>query len=71
VTLTEVHIKLLQQLEAEPRSSSVRLPPLCDDLEQAGYVKITPTNVQDFYVEITPAGREALQRVARQAQREQ
>jgi hypothetical protein len=38
--------------------------------EQAGYAKITPLNLQDSRVEITLAGRVALQRAARQAQRE-
>jgi hypothetical protein len=42
MTLTQAHIALLQQLEAKPQVSSVRLPPECHDLEQAGYVKNTP-----------------------------
>jgi hypothetical protein len=71
MTLTQAHIELLRQLEAKPQVSSVRLPPECRDLEQAGYAKITPLNLQDSRVEITLAGRVALQRVARQAQRGQ
>jgi hypothetical protein len=54
---------------AEAQVSSVRLPPEFHDLEQAGYAKITPLNLQECRVEITLAGRVALQRVARQAQR--
>jgi hypothetical protein len=69
MTLMRVHIELLRQLNAKPRVSSVRFPPLCHDLELAGYAKITPSKtLQDLQVEITSAGREALQRVARQAQ---
>jgi hypothetical protein len=71
MTLTQAHIALLRQLEAKPHVSSVRLPPECHDLEQAGYAKITPLNLQDSRVEITLAGRVALQRATRQAQREQ
>jgi hypothetical protein len=71
MTLTQAHIELLQQLEAKPQISSVRLPPECHDLEQAGYTKTTPLNLQDFRVEITLPGRVALQRVARKAQRKQ
>ena len=71
MTLTKVHIELLRQLDAKPQVSSVRLPPECHDLEQAGYAKITPLNLQDSRVEITLAGRMALQRVARKDQREQ
>jgi hypothetical protein len=68
MTLTKVHIELLRQLDAKPQVSSVRFPPLCHDLELAGYAKITPSKtLQDLHVEITPAGREALQRLARQA----
>jgi hypothetical protein len=69
MTLTRVHIELLQQLNAKPQVSSVRFPPLCHDLELAGYAKITAKKtLQDLHVEITPAGQEALQRVARQTQ---
>jgi hypothetical protein len=57
MTLTQAHIALLQQLEAKPQVSSVRLLPECHDLEQAGYAKITPLNLQDSRVEITLAGR--------------
>jgi hypothetical protein len=63
MTLTQTHIELLRQLEAKPQVSSVRLPRECYDLEQAGYAKITPLNLQDSRVEITLAGRVALQRV--------
>jgi hypothetical protein len=70
MTLTQAHIELLRQLEAKSQVSSVRLPPECYDLEQAGYAKITPLNLQDSRVEITLAGRVALQRVARQPQGE-
>jgi hypothetical protein len=69
MTLTQVLIELLRQLDAKPQVSSVRFPPLCHDLELAGYAKITPSsNLQNLHVEITPAGREALRRVARQTQ---
>jgi hypothetical protein len=69
MTLTQAQIELLRQLEAKPQVSSVRLPPECHDFEQAGYVKITLLNLQDSRVDITLAGRMALQRVARKAQR--
>jgi hypothetical protein len=70
MTLTQL-LELLRQLDAKPQVSSVRASPLCHDLELAG-AKITPSKtLQDSHVEITPAGREALQRVARQAQRGQ
>jgi hypothetical protein len=59
MTLTQAHIELLRQLEAKPQVSSVRLPPECHDLEQVGYTKITPLNLQDSRVEITLAGRVA------------
>jgi hypothetical protein len=65
MTLTETHIELLRQLEAKPQVSSVRLPAECHDLEQTGYAKITPLNLQVSRVEITLAGRVALQRVTR------
>jgi hypothetical protein len=69
MTLTRAHIELLRQLNAKPQVSSVRFPPLCHDLELAGYAKITPTKtLQHLHVEITPAGQEALQRVVRQTQ---
>jgi hypothetical protein len=64
MTLTQANIELLRQLEAKPRVSSVRLPLECHDLEQAGYTKITPLNLQDSRVETPLAGRVALQRVA-------
>jgi hypothetical protein len=64
MTLTQAHIELLRQLESKPQVSSVRLPQECHDLEQAGYAKTTPLNLQDARVEITLAGRVALQRVA-------
>jgi hypothetical protein len=56
MTLTQAHIALLQQLEAKLHVSSVRLPPERHDLEQAGYVKITPLNLQDSRGEITLGG---------------
>jgi hypothetical protein len=69
MTLTRAHIELLRQLNAKPQVSSVRFPLLCHDLELAGYAKITPTKTsQDLRVAITPAGQEALLRVARQTQ---
>jgi hypothetical protein len=55
----------------KPHVSSVRSPPECYDLEQAGYAKTTALNLQDTRVEITLAGRVALQRVARKARGEQ
>jgi hypothetical protein len=36
MTLTQARIELLRQIEAKPQVSSVRLPPECHDLEQAG-----------------------------------
>jgi hypothetical protein len=71
MTLTRAHIELLRQLEAKPQVSSVRSPPECHDLEQAGYAKITPLNLQGSRVEITLADRVALRRIARQVEREQ
>jgi hypothetical protein len=53
MTLTQAHIELLRQLEAKPQVSSVRLPPECHDLEQTGYAKFTPLNLQVSRVEIT------------------
>jgi hypothetical protein len=70
MTLRQAHIELLRRLEAKPQVSSVRLPPECDDLEQAGHANITPLNLQNTRVEITLAGPVALQQVERQAPRE-
>ena len=64
MTLTNVDIAILRQIEAKPQVSSAGLPPECYELEHAGYTKTRTLNSQDWYIEITAAGKEALQRAA-------
>jgi hypothetical protein len=60
--LTQEHLGLLTQLASKELVVRGFAPQVCEDLEDAGYVRIVPAGWSEHRIEITPEGRERLSR---------
>jgi hypothetical protein len=57
--LSNEHMQLLRRLR-EPMETASPVPPCCEELERAGYVRFTSAHPSSTVIEITEVGRRAL-----------